>query len=119
MVNRKKKTAKVAAHKRIPDDIKAQVDQIVKVFNEKVIQDPSYFYVARYKGDYLFLDRHKYGKIGPICRLKYTGSMQDWEFAIYRYSKDRYDPDEWMFPGSQFLNGTIEGAMKAGLEAYP
>ena len=27
--------------------------------------------------------------------------------------------DEWMFPGNQYLDGTIEGAMKAGLEAYP
>ncbi len=33
--------------------------------------------------------------------------------------RNRYDPDEWMFPGSGYLDGTVEGAMKAGLEAYP
>jgi hypothetical protein len=45
--------------------------------------------------------------------------MNRWEFAIFKWSSERYDPDEWMFPGNQYLNGTIEGAMKAGLEAYP
>jgi hypothetical protein len=33
--------------------------------------------------------------------------------------KERYDPDEWFFPGSEFVDGTLQGAMKAGLEAYP
>jgi hypothetical protein len=60
-----------------------------------------------------------YGRIGPICRLKYTGDMHDWEFAIYKYSSGRYNPEEWLFPGSGFVDGTIEGAMKAGMEAYP
>jgi hypothetical protein len=119
MVNRKKKTVKAATRKGIPDDIKAQVDEIVKDFNHMVIRDPGYFYVTRYKGDYLYLDRINFGNLSPICRLKYTGNMQDWEFAIYRYSKDRYDPDEWLFPGSEFADGTIIGAMKVGLQAYP
>jgi hypothetical protein len=42
-----------------------------------------------------------------------------WEFAIFKYSDERYDPDEWMFPGGEELDGTIEGAMRAGLKAYP
>jgi hypothetical protein len=45
--------------------------------------------------------------------------MDSWEFAIYKYSDERYDPDEWMFPGAGHIDGTIEGAIKAGLEAYP
>ena len=45
--------------------------------------------------------------------------MKDWEFAIFKWSSEEYDSDEWFFPGSQFVDGTIEGAMKAGLEAYP
>ena len=57
--------------------------------------------------------------MGPICRLTYTGDMAGWEFAIFKWSIERYDPDEWLFPGSQYLDGTIKGAMKAGLEAYP
>jgi hypothetical protein len=45
--------------------------------------------------------------------------MEHWEFAIYRYSDERYDPDEWFFTGAEELDGTIEGAMRAGLQAYP
>ena len=45
--------------------------------------------------------------------------MAEWDFAIYRYSKERYDPDEWFFPGAELVNGTVEGALRAGMEAYP
>lgn len=49
----------------------------------------------------------------------YTGAMDGWEFAIFKYSDERYDPDEWFIPGSEHIDGTVEGAMRAGLEAYP
>lgn len=105
--------------KGIPETIKKHVEDIVNRFNEAVIQDPDYFYVIRYRGDYLYLSRQGAGMLSPICRLKYNGALSDWEFAIYRYSSERYDPDEWHFPGSEHVDGTIEGAMRAGLEAYP
>ncbi|MCA9964041.1 MAG: hypothetical protein KC423_07355 [Anaerolineales bacterium] len=54
-----------------------------------------------------------------VCRLKWTGNMDKWEFAIYRHSRNFYDPDEWFFPGAEEVDGTIEGAMRAGIQAYP
>jgi len=105
--------------KSIPQEVKAQVEEIVQNFNRQVLQDPNYYYTPRYRGSYLYLDRYDYGSVGPICRLKYAGSMDNWEFAIYKYSDERYDPDEWFFPGAGYVDGTVEGAMKAGLEAYP
>ncbi len=105
--------------KGIPQQIKNQVDEIVKSFNKEVIGAPNYYFVARYKGSYLYLDRYDYGKFCPICRLKFSGSLTNWEFAIYKYSSGRYDPDEWFFPGSEQADGTVEGAMKAGMQAYP
>jgi len=30
----------------------------------------------------------------------------------------RSDSEEWMFPGSSELDGTIEGALRAGMELY-
>jgi hypothetical protein len=45
--------------------------------------------------------------------------MDNWKFAIYKYSSGNYDPEEWLFPGYGFVDGTVEGAMNAGLEAYP
>jgi hypothetical protein len=103
----------------IPESIKKQADEIVNGFNKKVLKDANRYYTTHYKGRYLYLDRYDYGTVSQICRLKYTGSLGEWEFAIFKYSDERYHADEWFFPGAGFVDGTIEGAMKAGLEAYP
>ena len=107
------------ALKSIPSAVKKEIDQRVETFNRTVIRNPDVFYRTRYRGRYLYLDRYNYGRMGPICRLTYTGDIENWEFAIYRYSKERYDPDEWFFHGAENVDGTVEGAMAAGLEAYP
>jgi len=44
--------------------------------------------------------------------------MDDWDFTIYKYSTEKYDPEEWFFPGEEFVDGTVTGAMKAGMAAY-
>jgi hypothetical protein len=103
----------------IPDEVKTDVEAIVQHFNTTVIRNRHCVYVPRYKGKFLYLDRRDYGRLSPICRLEYTGNMQKWSFAIYKYSDERYDAEEWFFPGEEHVDGTIEGAMKAGLEAYP
>ena len=104
--------------KRIPDDVRAQVDAIVEQFNEKVLRGRRSFYIPRYRGSYLYLDRNDRGRVLHVCRLKYNGAMDNWGFAIYKYSDERYAADEW-FPGDEHIDGTVEGAMRAGLGAYP
>lgn len=100
----------------ISDEVKQQVESIIRQFNARL----DYGYVTRYRGCYLYLDRKSYfGRPIPICRLKYTGDMNSWEFAIYQYSTERYVTEEWLFPGGDHADGTIEGALKAGLEVYP
>ena len=103
----------------IPASIQAQADAIVSAFNQRVIKNPNRFYSTRYRGRFLYLARSDDGRPHPICRLTYTGSIAQWGFAIFKYSDERYDPEEWFFPGSQHVDGTIEGALRAGLEAYP
>ena len=76
-------------------------------------------YSARIKGKYLYLDRNEYHRQSPICRLQFNGEMDNWSFAIYKYSDNGYDPEEWFFPGAGEVDGTIEGAMRAGMLAYP
>lgn len=131
--------------KLIPDAIREQVVAIVNQFNEenalppeadpmqKVLQmlgiSPASpkegrrrigEYVPRFRGAYLYLDRIGYnGRPSEICRLKWCSVMDKWEFAIYKHSRNHYDPDEWMFPGSGEVDGTVTGAMRAGNEAYP
>ena len=115
----------------IPLEIQAEAQKIVDDFNrkkfKKVVPNLSvilggltnYGYAARFKGKFLYLDRIERGKPSPICRLTWTGAMDKWDFAIYKYSDNHYDPDEWFFTGAEKVDGTITGAMEAGMAAYP
>jgi hypothetical protein len=114
----------------ISPEIQAEVQKLIDEFNRTNLKEstsllntffPSKIkrgYSARFKGKYLYLDRTDRSEPLPICRLTWNGSMDDWEFAIYKYSSEKYDPDEWFFPGEEFVDGTVNGAMKAGMEAY-
>ena len=102
----------------IPDEVKQQVTRIVERFNRKKLARTGLYYTPRWQGAFLYLDRDEYGTLAPICRLKYTGDMSRSEFAIFKYSSERYSPSERWFPGAQYVDGTIEGAMKAGMRAY-
>lgn len=103
----------------IPEEVQLEVEAAVKSFNRTNFRRGDCYYEARFKGKHCYLDRSDYGSVGPVCRLTYTGSMNKWQFAIFKWSSETYDPDEWMFPGSELVDGTVRGAMRAGLEAYP
>ena len=103
----------------IPEEVKKQVSEIVRHFNANDLKGSDCYYETRYEGKLLYLDRREGQEPCPICRLKYMGKIDDWEFAIYKYSKGGYDSDEWFFPGMGEVDGTMEGAMKAGMKAYP
>ncbi|MBU2610359.1 MAG: hypothetical protein KJ606_05370 [Chloroflexi bacterium] len=115
----------------IPPEIQVEVLKIVEEFNLKTFKGEQHpiltamfgktkrGFAARFRGKFLYLDRTDRGRPSEICRLTWNGKMDNWGFAIYRHSRNFYDPNEWMFPGAGYVNGTIEGAMKAGMEAYP
>lgn len=115
----------------IPPEIQAEVQKLIDEFNRVNLKESTsllsaFFpsknkrgYSARFKGKYLYLDRTDRSEPLPICRLTWKGKMNNWDFAIYKYSSDRYDPEEWFFPGEEHVDGTVTGAMKAGMEAYP
>jgi len=102
----------------IPKEIRRQVEEIVARFNDEVIGNPARFYIPRYRGTCLYLDRSDFGIVSQICRLAFNGNMDNWDFAIFKYSSERYDPGESFFWGADLVDGTVEGAMRAGLEAY-
>jgi hypothetical protein len=108
------------AKTKIPVGIQEKANTIIDIFNARVYQRKSgvEFYSV-YKGDFLYLNRKEGERDGPVARLRYNGEIDNWDFAIFKWSNERYDPDEFSFPGSEHLNGTIEGALKAGHEAYP
>jgi hypothetical protein len=104
--------------KTIPDEVKEDALRTIERFNLRELAKTGSCYIARFQGKYLYLDREDFGDISPICRLEYTGAGKPWGFAIYKYSADRYDPEECWFSGFELADGTVKGALKAGMAAY-
>jgi hypothetical protein len=102
----------------LPVQVREQALSAVEQFNQNELVDSGSRYIARFKGKYLYLDRDDSGDVGHICRLEYAGAKRGWYFAIYKYSDERYDEEDWFFPGNQLVDGTVEGALKAGMVAY-
>jgi len=100
--------------KRVPQNIKTEVLQQLNDFNQK---HKASFQIS-FRANYAYLSKTDYVET-KIGRLKYNGTMDKWGFAVFRYSREFYDPDEFMFPGAEELDGTIEGALRAGLLIYP
>jgi hypothetical protein len=100
----------MAGKKKIADAVRAEVEDRVTQFNRNVIEDSYRYFSARFRGKYVYLDRENYGYVSQRARLTYTGDMEQWKFAIYKHSDERYDPREWMFPGAEHLDGTVESA---------
>jgi len=103
---------------RIPDQVRGEALRVIQQFNQKNLAKTGCRYIPRFKGKYLYLEREDLAGVGPICRLEYAGQRKGWYFAIYKYTDDRYDPEEWFFPGSERVDGTIKGALEAGMQAY-
>lgn len=103
----------------IPKDVKDFVRNEVARFNREFGEERDVAYLVRFRGDHAYFDLDEGGfEPGPTFRLKFTGDLANWEFAIFRWSIERYDPDAWYFPGADLVDGTIEGALEAGYRAY-
>lgn len=51
---------------------------------------------------------------GPLCRLRYTGNLDNWTLQMFKWSNERYDTrNDFGFGG-----GTMEECMRAMLSAY-
>lgn len=103
----------------ISHEIREQMDSRIEAFNKKLRLQSKCYYISRYKGKFMYLDRFEYGMQKPVCRLKFNGKVDSWEFAIFKWSDEAYDSEEMFFPGEECVDGTVEGAMKAGVLAYP
>ena len=53
-----------------------------------------------------------------MSKNAHNGQMDNWDFAVFKYSREAYDSNEFMFPGYEELDGTIQGALNAGLQLY-
>jgi len=105
----------------IPHDIQRKIEQIIDEFNKEELDliNDFYKYIAEFKGKYIYLKIMKYESISQAGRLTFSGDINNLEFAIYKYSSEKYDIDEMFFPGVQYLDGTVNGALYACNTAYP
>jgi hypothetical protein len=103
----------------IPLQVREEAVQIIDKFNRKELARTGSRYIPRFRGKYLYLDRDDSGELGHVCRLEYVNRKRGWYFAIYKYSADRYDEEAWFLPGSRLVDGSINGALKAGMVVYP
>jgi hypothetical protein len=78
----------------IAEEVKRAVEAIVERFNRENSARDDCYYEAQFQGSYCYLSRADYGRLGPICRLTYTGQMDKWEFAIFKWSSEKYAPNE-------------------------
>lgn len=131
--------------KSIPKEVKSEVLEIVEAFNE----EHKTTFQMTFRGQFAYLAKTEKQQVNiantfrqmmaqkmgipikqltaqdaPIIetklgRLKYNGKMDNWDFAVFRYSREVYDADEFMFPGAMELDGTVVGALRAGMELYP
>jgi hypothetical protein len=130
--------------KSIPKEIKDAVLKIVTAFNEK----HQTAFQMTFRGQFAYLAKSEKQQVDiantfrqmmadkmgipikklaaqdaptvetKLGRLKYCGQMDNWSFAVFRYSREVYDAEEFMFPGAMELDGTIEGALRTGMELY-
>ena len=59
--------------KTIPEQVRQQADDIIQQFNESVIRNPDRYFVPRYRGRFLYLDR--------LYRLNNSGQGLPWTEA--------------------------------------
>ena len=71
---------------------------------------------VRFRGDYAYIDAVTTDdEIWPLCRLRYTGRIDDWGFAIHLASRDGYEDS--VLPTGQ-PTGTPEQALDCACGLY-
>ena len=92
----------------IPHDIQRKIEQIIDEFNKEELDliNDFYKYIAEFKGKYIYLKIMKYESISQAGRLTFSGDINNLEFEMF-------------FPGVQYLDGTVNGALYACNTAYP
>jgi hypothetical protein len=82
----------------ISKKVQQAVAELIDAFNKKTFKgSKDFMYMPKFKGNFLYLNRKEFDRISPVARLKYTGNIKKWDFAIFKWSSETYDPDEWFF----------------------
>lgn len=86
----------------LPTEAREYVEQALAVFGEPLLD-------GRFSGRFCYVTYE--GR--PLCRLGYRGELTTWDFAIDKYSSQRYSTQE-LFPAT----GTVEERVSLALSVY-
>lgn len=99
-----KRKKRVTIPPELTEVIQPQIEIVAREYNREL--------TYRIKQSYVYFDAED----DPICRCKYTGDINDWEFALFKWSTESYSTtDEFGFS----FRGTIQECVESGVKAYP
>jgi len=99
---------------KVPDTVKAALGD--RLQGHRAIRWPQLTdLLVRFRGDYAYIDADQDGDTWPLCRLRYTGSIDRWGFAIHLASRDGYEDS--FLPNGQPA-GTPEEAIDCACGLY-
>ena len=78
---------------KIQDDIKLEVEKRISAFNSQ----NNCKFIASFKGKFLYLDRTDSFGVTHIFRLTFSGDIESWNAAVYKYDREVYDVKEVFF----------------------
>ena len=104
---------------KITKELRTLLREEVIRLNDKLFNDQNdCYFETRFAGKFLYLDFVQNMMSEQRCRLTYNGNMDDWLFDLFEWSSEKYNTEDDFFNGADEIDGTIEGAMKAGYLAY-
>lgn len=109
------------AAKTFSPKVKQEVEAAVAEYNGNALKDLKDFYqfAVEFKGKFIYVKLQEGHRLLPAGRLEYDDTDGSYHFAIFKWSRENYDPNEFDFPGSEHLDGSVNGALKAIHVAYP
>lgn len=104
----------------VPISLQSKLCDRASAFSKKELPGAKYRYFPDARGKFIYLCRlWPNGDTQRLGRLTYEGDPENMEFAIFKFRSGKYDPKDKEFPGSQYLDGTLEGALRALTAAHP
>lgn len=102
----------------IPFRIQCSLEERTNLFITKIFPKASWRISADSRGKFICLRLYmRDGSCQNLGRLTYSGNTENMSFAIYKNNTKRYESKTDFF-GSQHLDGTIEGALRAIVDPF-
>jgi len=111
--NVKKVNAKKSNIKKVKktknDGIPIQLAKSLVETTNKLAKEYCKFLTVDIKNVFVYINEGEW----PLCRLKFLGKVDEWEFAIFKYSSMTFSTNEIFFPRKGNMHDLIDTALSA------